>query len=193
MVKKLLILLFSIVTACVFVCASDCMLSEKVLLKEPDLMTHSMECSCDGKNALEFTSLYFKVADTIGRDGFFATQQQMKLRMDGRIYPVENPATNKEYVLINNDSVHILSTTLRKVKCVKKDNDFVYSIYGSNSTDPPHEFFGVLSRSGKWLWYYYGNTNEIFKRHGKLKRITSKYPKDEIRSLKNMVDVLPAN
>jgi hypothetical protein len=151
-----------------------------------------VECDCDPQNTLEITSIYFK-NDTLGRDGFIVTKQELKLRREGIAQVVSNPATKVDHIVMNGESIRILGTIIRKVKCIKQGNDFIYSIYGSNSMDSPHEFFGILSKDGEWLWYFYGSTEESFKSHGKLKRVTSKYSEVEIRSLKDMLSVLPMN
>ncbi len=157
------------------------------------LLNYTKEFGCSETSSLKIKSVYFNVPDSVSRDGLFLKSQDIVVKFGEKKVNVTPPPLKHHIVNLGSKAVKVLSTNIVGIKCIKHTStDFVYSVYGADNNDTPHEFFGVLSKDGHWLWYYYGTTRQIYAHFGNYSRLTSHYGKKELENLKNMEQVLPS-
>lgn len=144
-------------------------------------------CICTDRHMLKVRTSYFLVPDSINSWGWIALSQELVYQKDGEIIKsVHFPFKKHLY----QDSISVLSTTLRQAKCVSRGDSVIIQLYGAYHTDPPHEFFALTSIEGNWLYYYYGSMHEIYDSYGE-EAIYETYFGREVNSLKHMTRISP--
>ena len=154
-------------------------------------LEHRGRCDCTKATSVEVVTKYFTVPDSLYLDGFLYMSQYIRLKVNNDIIEVQNPIFRKANVNFKGQSISVMSTVIRRVKCIKDGDDYIYMFYGSNSVDPPNEFFGALSPTGEWTWYFYGSTHDTYAKKGKTKQLISRFGKQQVNSLDDMTSVLP--
>lgn len=147
---------------------------------------NSTEIVCNDKNKLLVKTIYMNVPDTISPFGHLIFSQELIFYKNGikaksLIFP-----SKKETIKLQDRIVDIFQTSISGIKCHERNNgSFIYNIYGSHDIDPPHEFFGLISSDGEWLYYYYGSMHEVYESYGNEDELINEIG-EEINSLKNM-------
>lgn len=144
-------------------------------------------CECPYNYKLKVKTSYFIVPDSINTWGWIALSQDLVYEKDEKIIrTVQLPFRTSLY----QDSIPVLSTTLREARCILRGDSMIIKLYGIHQNDPPHEFFALTSPEGEFLWYYYGSMHEIYGQYGN-EKIYKAYFGTEIDNLKHMTPVSP--
>jgi hypothetical protein len=157
-----------------------------------DHLSYVKSCACDLQDSLTINYEFIRAPDSVSRYGLFLLKQDLTIYQNGRRIIVNKPFFKHHYIVQRGRRVKVLSTNIIGVKCIKgTGKDFVYYLYGADNSDISHEFFGVLAKNGKWLWYSYGSADTIYAKFGNYQKVISKYGKDEFDNLKNLINTLP--
>ena len=144
--------------------------------------------NCDSYKELAVKTTYINVSDIISPYRPLIINQELFFYKEG--VKVTFPF-NKRRVDLNGKPTEVFDTAICKVKCHRSEKgNWLYNIYGINNFDPPHEFFGLISPQGEWLWYYYGDRYDIYKSYGNNEEYIEEYG-EELNSLKDMKQVCP--
>lgn len=169
--------------------------SDKIQQIQPDSIDvvtekkHIVTCNCGDSSKLIVETSYLNVPDSITYRRMLIIEQKLHFIKKGGSKILATPFFSRT-VNYNSKPLTIKETGLIEVKCISKGSRYSYKLYGIHWFDPPHEFFGLCSIEGDWLWYYYGSMHEAFKEYGNHEKYEEEFG-SEIRSLKNMIDVLP--
>ena len=130
--------------------------------------------------------------DSLSLLGFHPANQLLKIENRGDIKTVASIEFMKQEVEASGRTIDVLTTVVTEAKCIRSNSDgsLIYSVYGIGLTDPPHEFFGLLSEEGKWLWYYYGNQYDTYSQHGNKDSLISIFGKENINGMTGMTSLL---
>ncbi|MBK7220998.1 MAG: hypothetical protein IPH94_06565 [Saprospiraceae bacterium] len=148
----------------------------------------TMICKCkDGIHSVKIESKY----NDLSQDSIFVLNQKLIFMNDGVSVKTLELPFDRTLVEILNTKVRVNKSVLSEAKClINKEGKVIYSFYGSHAFDPQHEFFSYNDENGKWLWYYYGDRYEAYKKFGDESRYKKEFGK-EISSLNNMTKVFP--
>lgn len=172
------------------------LVAEKALLPAPEsievdtIKSYTVTCNCGDSSKLVVETRYRTVHDSVSHHRVLVVKQELRFIEREEVVNLSLPFFDS-VMYFNKNSMLAKQTALRKVKCISSGGSHIYSLYGAHWFDPPHEFFGLCSTRGKWLWYYYGSMHEVFKKYGDDEKYEREFG-SEVRSLKNMIPVLPA-
>lgn len=149
-------------------------------------------CNCsNGINSVKVKSKYLTYRKNLPQDSIFVINQKLIFLIDSKeVSTYEMPFLYSEVSLFNK-KFKVSKTVLAKAKCLENNSkNVIYSFYGFHSFDPQHEFFSLNSAKGEWLWYFYGDTYETYKKYGNQSKYIKEYG-SEVTSLDNMTEVFP--
>lgn len=176
--------------ACLFSCAQ----SEKNWGHNQQELTGKgtvvKECRCLDGPALIAQTDYVPNYDSLSLLGFYPTNQILKIDNQGEMRTVGAIGFMKRKVETGEGAIEVLNTAFTEAKCIGSDGSLIYSVYGIGLTDPPHEFFGLLSEQGKWLWYYYGNQHDVYGQYGNRDSLASVFGEENISEIADMTPLL---
>lgn len=150
----------------------------------------TQHCNCDDAQNLEIKTQYIALPDSPLLVRMVVLSQNLTIRNVNENIEVVNPLSYNESYQLENENLKIQSVLIFNIKCVKNNRNYIYSIYGGG-IDSVHEFYGFLSKEGKWLYYYYGGRNGKETEFGSIKSLKKEYGKKSIESQANMIEVLP--
>lgn len=157
--------------------------------KNPELLNYSKSCDC-GKGNLTVNTKYYNIHDTINNYNYIITHQELVFNIDNKIIKKVIPPYKHIERTIYNQPYNVPVTDIYSIKCVQKDNEFIYSIYGGNIYDPPHEFFSLNNLEGEWLWYFYGDRYDTYDSFGDYELYVKKFG-EQVNKLDDMIEVIP--
>lgn len=157
--------------------------------KNPELLNYSKGCDC-GKGNLTVNTEYYNIPDTINNYNYIITHQELVFNIDNKIIKKVIPPYKHIERMIYNQLYNVPVTDIYSVKCVQKNNEFIYSIYGGNIYDPPHEFFSFNNLEGEWLWYFYGDRYDTYKSFGDKNPYIERFG-EQLNKLDDMTQVVP--
>ncbi len=148
----------------------------------------TISCVCkDGLHSVKVTSKYIDLSS----DSNFVLNQKLNFMKDNVILTTIDLPFDFTVVEILNTKVSVFKTVLLEAKCItSKSGKIIYSFYGAHAFDPQHEFFSYNDENGKWLWYFYGDKYETFRKFGD----ESNYKKEfgnELSNLNSMIEIFP--
>lgn len=152
---------------------------------------HVASCDCEDSSSLIVETLYKVDVDAVSYYKLLVLGQNLRVIYGEDTTNMPLPFFDTTFIR-GKDTLTVKKTALYEVKCIPNTMKQIYSLSGIHWFDPPHEFFGLCSTEGKWLWYYYGSMHESFKkyRYGDYEKYEQEFG-EEINSLKNMTPVLP--
>ncbi|MEA5138216.1 hypothetical protein [Arcicella rigui] len=150
-----------------------------------------VSCNCsNGINSVKIKSKYL-IYKNLLQDSIFVVNQKLVFLINNKEIGNYKPPFLYSYVSLNGKKVKVLRTILAEAKCLENNSKhIIYSFYGFNTFDPEHEFFSLNSAKGNWLWYFYGDKYETYKKYGNQSKYIKKYGA-KVTSLSNMVKVFP--
>lgn len=171
------------------------LVAEKALFPAPEsievdtIKSYTATCSCGDSSKLVVESQYRTVHDSVSYHKIVIISQELRISDGDYTKNISLPFFDS-LLIYGNDTIMVKQTALYDIKCLSSGTKQIYKLYGAHWFDPPHEFFGLCSTRGKWLWYYYGSMHEVFKKYGDDEKYEREFG-SEVRSLKNMIPVLP--
>ena len=149
--------------------------------------------NCEGFNSQRISIATEYVSDSTGevKLGLYPVSQKITLIDQTDEFVVDSLPTSFHLDSTPLGIMPILDYVLTDVKCVPTKSGVLFSVYGSSTIDPPSEFFGLLSKSDGWLWWYYGDQYEVYDENGNIDSLSNIYGADVLSDLNNMVHVLP--
>lgn len=151
-----------------------------------------ISCTCsNGINTVKVKSKYLTYSKNPPQDSIFILNQKLIFLIDGKeVGTYEMPFRYSEVSLFNK-KFRVSKTVLTEAKCLENNSgSVIYSFYGLHTFDPQHEFFSLNSAKGEWLWYFYGDRYETYKKYGNESKYIKEYG-SEVTSLNNMIEVFP--
>ncbi|GAA0875023.1 hypothetical protein GCM10009118_14310 [Wandonia haliotis] len=142
-------------------------------------------------NLVKIKTTYSKVDDTISFRGFIVKNQEITIDKDDNTQLRVKLPFEFQTISTGTDSTIVMSTSVSKIQCLNVNGNTIIKLYGTNFFDPHHEFLGLVSLDGDWLWYYYGTMYETYKEFGKKQEWNNKIGEDKISDLNGMINVLP--
>lgn len=163
---------------------------ENINIDENQIIEKDTTITCACNDGLHSVKVFSKYID-LSPDSNFVLNQYLIFIKDGvNLTTIELPF-DYTVVEILNSKIRVYKSVLLEAKCItSKSGKNIYSFYGAHAFDPQHEFFSYNDENGKWLWYFYGDRYETFKKIGD----ESNYKKEfgnELSSLNNMTEVFP--
>lgn len=150
-----------------------------------------ISCNClNGINSVKIKSKYL-IYKNLPQDSIFVVNQKLVFLINNKEVGNYEPPFLYSHIILNGKKIKVLRTILAEAKCLENNSkNIIYSFYGFNTFDPEHEFFSLNSAKGNWLWYFYGDRYETYKKFGHQSNYIKKYGED-VTSLRNMVKVFP--
>lgn len=149
-------------------------------------------CTClNGINSVKIKSKYLISNKNLPQDSIFVINQKLIFLIDNKeVGTYEMPFRYLE-VSFFNKKFNLSKTVLVMAKCLENNSgNVIYSFYGLHTIDTEHEFFSLNSAKGDWLWYFYGDRYETYKKYGNKLKYIKEYG-SELTSLNNMIKVFP--
>lgn len=153
-----------------------------------DSMTEVISCSKDA--ALLVETRYIPNYDSLSLFDYYPTKQTLKVRRSNKLTSVDFKFRTRK-IEDAGTSIDVLDTAITKAKCINSVEGSIYSIYGVSVAGPSHEFFGIVSGEGDWLWYYYGDRYEVYNEYGDIDSLSAIYGEDVLNSLDGMLSTFP--
>lgn len=151
-----------------------------------------VECKCsDSIYRVEVLSKYIEDSNNrVSDSAMILNQKLFFFKHDECLGVLDLPFKLVRINLLGKE-LKISATVLYEIKCmVHASGEIIYSLYGAYAFDPKHEFFGLASSQGKWLWYFYGDRYEVYEAFGSQTPYLQQFG-NELNSLENMVQVFP--
>jgi hypothetical protein len=159
--------------------------------KTGELLSYEVDCTC-GKGTLTANTQYINLedTDTLSRYKYIIISQSLIFQQHGKRVKKLIPPFRKMNRMILNKKTDVPITLIAQVKCIQNKENYIYSIYGANIYDPPHEFFALCSLDGKWLWFFYGDRYDAYDSWGKHDKYVEIFG-EEVNNSINMIEVTP--
>lgn len=152
---------------------------------------NSISLGCDLKRKLIVHTTFITVPDSISFYRPLILNQDLVFYFEKKPIKTVSFPFHKKLIEVNSQTFRVNNTAICKIKCHQgKQGNWIYNIQGSYNFDPPHEFFGLISDKGEWLWYFYGARNETYESFGDLEEYLEEYGED-INNLRDMIKVCP--
>ncbi|PLK42099.1 hypothetical protein [Emticicia sp. TH156] len=151
-----------------------------------------ISCTCsNGTNSVKVKTKYLTYSKNSPQDSIFVINQKLFFIIDNKeVGTYEMPFFYTDVSLFNK-KFKVSKTVLGGAKCLENNSkNVIYSFYGFHAFDPQHEFFSLNSAKGEWLWYFYGDRYETYKKYGNESKYIKEYG-SEVTSLNNMIKVFP--
>lgn len=161
----------------------------KPIVENHEKLTYSTDCNC-GNGNLTVNTEYYNVEDTLNSYNYIILNQELVFTIDQKVVKKIKPPYRQLKRIINNQLISVPITDIYSVKCIEKDNQYAYKLYGANLYDPPHEFFSLNDLEGNWLSYFYGDRYEVYESFGSDEPYIKKFGEHVIR-LNDMIKVVP--
>lgn len=169
----------------------DDTIEEKII--KDSLISYSIVCKSSVTAELRIATVYFheNLESNKSIPNLFAVKDQvLSYFVDGKkVNETKLPFTTLIVPLANGKDEAILPVVVHRVKALKKDGMAIYYIYGMDN-NLTSEFFGYSDSDGKWIYYYYGNKDEVYKKYGDDNDIIQLFG-DEASNLDKMLIVYP--
>lgn len=162
---------------------------DKPITKNKEKLTYNKICKC-GKGSLTVNTEYYITHDTLNEKSYIIINQDLVFAIDQKVVKSIKPPYKHLKRIINDQLINVPITDVYSVKCIEKDNQYAYKLYGANIYDPPHEFFSLNDLEGNWLWYFYGDRYDIYKSFGDEQVYIKKFGK-QLNDLNDMIIVVP--
>ena len=167
--------------------SQDSLPTEDSVKKEYEIMIN-----CDEETKILSKINYINVDKSISAFRPLVLHQQLDFYIKNKLIKSVTFPFNTSKIQLNEEVIKVQNTTICDIECLKNEKgELIYKLYGSNNFDPPHEFFGLISKRGEWLWYYYGDRYDVYKKHGDEKVYIEEYGESQINNLGYMQEVCP--
>lgn len=164
--------------------------NQHIMFDEQRLIEKDTSITCVCGDSVHSVKVISKYLDSTQDSNFVLDQKLIFLKNGIVVSTIELPFNYTSIEKLNN-KVRVSKSVLLQAKClINKSGKIIYSFYGSHTFDPQHEFFSYNDENGQWLWYFYGDRYDTYKKYGNESKFIKEFG-DELSSLNNMVKIFP--